>query len=282
MVLLFCHVFMATGQGKVLESLELKSLLLNRTVKYSVYLPPGYETSERRYPVLYLLHGYSDNEMGWIQFGKAPETADAAIASGEVAPMIIVMPDAGLSWYLNSFDGKAPYEDMFFQELIPHIDRYYRTRPVKEFRAIAGLSMGGFGSLVYSLKHAEMFSSCVAFSAAVRTTDDILNPPADRGDIWYAQVYGKADKQTIANHWNQNNVLDLVAVLPADSINRVRLYIDCGDKDYLSKGNAQLQIALIDKKVNYEFRVRAGAHNWPYWRTGLHDALMFVSKSFTR
>ena len=101
--LLFSHA----QNGMLKESLKVKSAILGRDVAYSVYLPAGYETTNRHYPVLYLLHGYTDNETGWVQFGEANSIADKAIASGDATPMIIIMPDAGVTWYINSYDGKT-------------------------------------------------------------------------------------------------------------------------------------------------------------------------------
>jgi len=105
-----CYVIALSAQnGKVLESVEFESNLVNYPVEYSIYLPPDYETSIRSYPVLYLLHGYSDDETGWIQFGEANTIADRGIANGDFPPCIIVMPDGKVSWYINSFDGKDPW-----------------------------------------------------------------------------------------------------------------------------------------------------------------------------
>ncbi len=160
--------------GKVIESLKFDSKLVSYPVEYSVYLPADYETSQRSYPVLYLLHGYSDDETGWIQFGEANSVADKAIASGDATPCIIVMPDGKVSWYVNSFDGKDPWEDMFVKEFIPFIEKEYRIRPKKEFRAIAGLSMGGNGALLLSMRNPDLFSSCVAMSAGTFTDEEIL------------------------------------------------------------------------------------------------------------
>ena len=101
--------------GKVLESLKFQSNILKGEVKYSIYLPDGYDTSERSYPVLYLLHGWTDDETAWVQYGNVQQIADKTIQSQAATPMIIVMPDAGETWYVNSYDGKVCYEDMFFK-----------------------------------------------------------------------------------------------------------------------------------------------------------------------
>ena len=165
---ILCFLFNVAGysQSTVFESLSFESNKLGRKVSYSIYLPSDYNTSIRNYPVLYLLHGYTDNETNWIQMGQMKTIADRAIANEEAVPMIIVMPDAWDTWYINQYDGKVPYEDMFFEELIPYMEKTYRIRSDKESRAIAGLSMGGYGSFLYSLHHPDMFCACAPLSAA--------------------------------------------------------------------------------------------------------------------
>ena len=176
--------------GRSSKASSCSSAVLGRDVAYAVYLPPDYATSTRRYPVVYLLHGYTDNESGWIQFGEVNLAADRAIAEREIPPMIIVMPDGGVSWYINDLAGKVRYEDMFVKELIPHIDAMYRTRASREFRGIAGLSMGGWGTLVQSFRHPELFAACAAFSAAVWPDEEILGMKQDPWDKVVGPVLG--------------------------------------------------------------------------------------------
>ena len=154
-------------KGKVIESLIFKSTIVNYPVKYSVYLPADYETSQRSYPVVYLLHGFSDDETGWIQFGEAGEIADKGMAEGAFPECILIMPDGKVSWYINSANGKDRWEDMFIKEFIPQIEKEYRIRAKKEFRAIGGLSMGGYGALGLSMRNPDLFSSCIALSLSL-------------------------------------------------------------------------------------------------------------------
>lgn len=269
-------------QTRLLESMVMNSSLLNRTVKYSIYLPPDYYTSTRRYPVLYLLHGYGDNETSWVQFGEADRITDALIRSGEIPPMIIVMPDAGASWYINDYQSKVRYEDMFVQELIPHIDSTFRTRSQRDFRAISGLSMGGFGSLVLAMHHADLFSTCAALSASARTDDMFAAIPDERYNTVFAPVFSgpvQGDNRLTLT-WKRNNPITLAQSAPENNLTNVRWYIDCGDDDALSPGNALLHIALLDRKIPHEYRVRDGGHTWSYWRSGLPDALKFIAVSF--
>ncbi|HRI58331.1 MAG TPA: alpha/beta hydrolase family protein [Saprospiraceae bacterium] len=284
LVLTALAVSTSAQQGILKESLKVKSASLGKEVEYSIYLPSDYETSSRRYPVLYLLHGYTDDETGWTQFGEANLIADRLLQSGEIPPMIIVMPDAGVSWYINSADGKVLYEDFFIKEFIPHVDAAYRTRNTKEFRAIAGLSMGGHGSLIMAMKHPELFVAAAPLSAGIFTEDELIAMPDDNWNTVFGPPYGKdlKGKERLTAHLFQNWILKIVETANADDLKKVQYYIDCGDGDFLIKGNMALHAALIDKKVPHEFRVRDGEHNWDYWRTALPDVLKFVGARFHR
>ncbi len=268
--------------GKVVEQEIIKSNILDRDVKYTVYLPPDYESSERSYPVVYLLHGFSDDNTGWLQFGEINRYADKAIADGTIPPMIIIMPNGDSSWYINSYDGKENYEDFFIKEFMPFVEKKYRIKAEKKYRGIAGLSMGGYGALIYSLKYPQLFVAAAPLSAGVRSDDEIKALADDHYDNNLARVYGRGLKGAgrLNNFWYANSVLNIIANESADSLKQVRYWIDCGDDDFLTKGNCLLHIELTDKHVPHEFRVRDGAHNWTYWRTGITDALHFIGDSF--
>ena len=275
--LMLCVAISAFAQSVVQESLTFPSRKLNKEIPYSIYLPDDYATSQRTYPVLYLLHGYSDDETAWIQFGKVKETADRLIASGDAVPMIIVMPDAWDTWYLNSYDGAVPYEDMFIEELFPYMEQNYRIKSRRESRAIAGLSMGGYGSMLYALKHPDLFTACAPLSAAI-FDDSVMEYRKDNTHkAIYGRLFGPGDA-----HWKQNSVLELIAQQDPEKLPNTRFYIDCGDKDYLLEGNFQTHQLMNQKKMKHEFRVRDGAHSWSYWQTALPEVLMFVSRPFSR
>jgi S-formylglutathione hydrolase FrmB len=268
-------------KGSVMESLSVKSKILGHDIKYSVYLPSDYNSSNRSYPVLYLLHGYSDNETSWIQFGEVNLTADRLIKNGEASSMIIVMPDAGLTWYINSYNDSVRYEDAFFSEFIPTIEKTYRIRAKKEFRAIGGLSMGGYGSMLYALKHPDMFVACLPFSAAIRN-DSLMIKRLKLGESNSIVCYGKLKGYNLPETWKKNSILDLADSLPLSQLNSVKYYIDCGDKDNLLFGNSLLHMVLMYRDVPHEFRVRGGRHEWTYWRQSIEDGLKFVSVQFSR
>ena len=164
---LFClmvSAFLLSGQtGKVLDNLSLQSKILKMERKFAIYLPPDYESSQRSYPVLYLLHGSGDDQTGWVQFGEVLNITDEAIKSGTATPMVIVMPDAntGKRGYNNDVKNEWRYEDFFFQELMPCIEKTYRVKTDKRYRAISGLSMGGEGTFVYALHHPNYFPQLV-------------------------------------------------------------------------------------------------------------------------
>ena len=274
-------VFIAFSQnGKVIESLKFESSLVDYPVKYSIYLPADYETSQRSYPVLYLLHGYSDDETGWIQFGEAGSVADKAIASGDASSCIIVMPDGKVSWYINSFDGKDPWQDMFITEFIPFIEKEYRIRAQKEFRAIAGLSMGGYGALTISMRNTELFSTCVAMSSGTFTDEERFKD--NTHDHYFKDLYGPKPEGKVSEHWKAFSPLYLLDSVDKEKLKSVRFYIDCGDDDFLYKGNSALHVKMRDLEIPHEYRVRNGGHQWSYWRTGLYDGLKFISEKFHR
>lgn len=267
----------ATGQqGKVMDHLTLPSKILKGDRNFAIYLPPDYDHSSRSYPVLYLLHGYTDDHTGWVQFGEVKHIADKAINEGSATPMIIIMPDAdtGLPGYTNSISGKWNYEDFFFNELMPHVEDRFRIKKNKRYRAIAGLSMGGGGSFLYALHRPDLFSSAAPLSAWMGPKNlEEMNDFATRENI----KFNEADLEPFLK---QNNPLELIDSMSQESLNSVRWYIDCGDDDFLYEGNSMMHIKMRDKQINHEFRIRDGGHTWDYWRTALPTVLSFISKGF--
>ncbi len=263
--------------GKVFDNLSMNSKILNMERKYAVYLPPDYETSERSYPVLYLLHGAGDDQSGWIQFGEVLQIADKAIKEGTSTAMIIVMPDAntGQRGYTNDVKGNWRYEDFFFEEFLPFIEGKYRIRAEKRYRAVAGLSMGGGGSFYYALHRPDLFSAACPLSSSTG--------PLNREDTKnYIKRMGRTDAgQAEIDAWYEKySVTEMVKNLPEEGIKAVRWYIDCGDDDFLFEGNALVHITLRKRNIPHEYRVRNGAHNWTYWRESLPEVLRFVSIGF--
>ena len=285
-IISLCLLNMASAQlpGKVIEQVNIKSNILGKNVAYTVYLPSDYSTSERNYPVVYLLHGYTDDNTGWLQFGEINRYADKAIADGTIPPMIIIMPNGDSSWYINSYDGKEKYEDFFIKEFMPAVEKNYRIKNQKQFRGIAGLSMGGYGTLFYAIKYPELFAAAAPLSAAVFDDNAMVSFPDQSYDRTFAQLFGRGlkGKDRLGKAWYDNSILKMVDSKSAEDLSKVKYWIDCGDDDFLTKGNCLLHIALSEKKVPHEYRVRDGAHTWTYWRTGITDALHFIGESFSQ
>jgi len=277
-LLLSTFVFCLYGQtGKVKDNLSVPSKILKMDRKYAVYLPPDYETSNRSYPVLYLLHGYGDDQTGWVQFGEVLRITDEAIKNGSATPMIIIMPDAntGKVGYVNDLKGEWRFEDFFFQELMPFVEKEYRIKSDKRYRAIAGLSMGGEGTFIYALHHPELFSAACPLSAA---TGPINVAEIKDYRLWSGyEGVSDAEKEKYFKH---NSVLSLIQNMPDDQKKAVRWYIDCGDDDFLYEGNCLVHIAMRQKEIPHEFRIRDGVHSWTYWRDSLPKVLEFVSMGF--
>ena len=277
LVALVCISFAGMSQtGKVFDNLSLKSKLLNMDRKYAIYLPPDYESSQRTYPVLYLLHGGGDDQTGWVQFGEVQNITDKAIREGIATSMIIVMPDAntGRRGYSNDATNTWRYEDFFFQEFMPFIEKTYRIKTDKRYRAIAGLSMGGDGTFTYALHHPELFAAACPLSAGTGPA----NIDSTRARL--RRENNNIADTSIAAYYKRQSVLQLVNNMPDNNKKAVRWYIDCGDDDFLYEGNSLVHIAMRKKEIPHEFRIRDGAHNWTYWRTALPEVLQFVSMSF--
>ena len=272
------------AQGTLKEKQIIKSKILDEAVNYSILLPPGYESTNRRYPVVYVLHGYTDDETAWVQFGEIDRQASQSIIEGEIPPMILVMPDAKVTWYVNDAQGKKRYEDFFIQELIPHIDATLRTRAERNYRGITGLSMGGYGSLLYAMKHPNLFVASAPLSAAIYTEETVAKYDQKRWDRTEGPMYGLGleGKNRISDHWKNNNPFYLLKKIDLEELKKVKFYFDCGDDDFLYEGNSKIHIAFRDLNIPHEFRMRDGAHNWAYWRTGIIPALQFIGESFHR
>jgi len=266
-----------TQTSKVFDNESMKSEILKMDRKFAIYLPPGYESSERSYPVLYLLHGSGDDQTGWVQFGEVQQIADKAIADGTATAMIIVMPDAntGQRGYFNSIKGDFRYEDFFFQEFMPYIEKTYRIKAEKRYRAISGLSMGGGGTFVYALHHPELFSSACPLSAS-------CGPLNMQEMERYKTRYGVGDvtAEQLETYFKNHSVPEMMKNMPDSLKKEVRWFIDCGDDDFLYEGNCIVHIEMRKKEIPHEFRIRNGAHNWTYWRESLPVVLPFVSDAF--
>lgn len=277
-------------QGKIISTQTINSKILGKEMNYSIYLPPSYETSDRHYPILYLLHGAWDDYLGWVQWGDIKRIADKTVQEFKAPEMIIVMPDGLVdSFYQNSFDGKIRYEDYFFNELIPQIETDYRamtrlqSKEARPFRAIAGQSMGGYGALYLCLKNPTYFNAVYTSSAGFIDIPRIYSKPFDQEvlDKTFSRIWGQKTQEGSFEYFRENSIQKIVGELRESQIIQLPpIFIECGDDDYLLDGNIEVAQILIEKKARIEFRVYDGAHTTDYWRDKADDILIFAGGQF--
>ena len=271
--------FLPARAGKIVTD-SLYSKVLGTQMKYNVYLPDGFEKGKTRYPVVYLLHGLSDDYTAWRDKGQMQIVTDELMRSGEVRPMVIVMPGAGCWDVHNTFNGyfNQPgwsYEDYFFKELLPAAEKKYRCGGAKGKRAVMGLSMGGGGSTVYCQRHPDMFSSCYAMSAWLDYEAGQVKESDQAKDKLYYVC------QSVREH-SALDFMDNADEATLEKLRTVKWFIDCGDDDFLVALSFQLHMKMKAAKVKSEFRVRNGVHNWEYWHGSLRLALPFASRNFDK
>lgn len=273
----------AQDSARILEGQVMTSTLLGQDVKYSVILPEEYHTSKKSYPVVYLLHGLGDNESSWLEYGRVSQTVDAAVRSGEIMPMIYVMPQGYRTYYVNDYAGRFLYQDMFIRELVPYIDKQYRTIADKEHRATMGYSMGGYGALILPLKNTNVFTVSVPLSISVRTDEQYKTEDASGWDDQWGRLFGAVGKtgdERLTDYYKQHSPFHIFSK-DLSAYKNLKLYIDNGDdEETLCRSNEELHMLLRDRKFPHEFRVRNGGHEFVYWREALPNGLRFISDAF--
>ena len=268
----------AGPQSKIITD-SIHSKVLNAYRAYNVFLPKSYETdTNKKYPVLYLLHGMTDTNQAWSGRGHLQDVADQLIESGEACEMIIVTPNAGGNIYAGVWNGYFDmpgwsYETFFYTEFLPYIEKNYRVIGNKANRAIAGLSMGGGGATCYGQKHSEMYAAVYAMSALM-SIPELGAAPAQKTD----------DKMAIlTKSVIENSCVDYVESADEERIAKLRSvvwFVDCGDDDFLLDRNIEFTQAMRKKKIPCQFRVRDGGHTWEYWHSALYTCLPFVTRNF--
>lgn len=247
---------------------SVNSAALGRVMKYRVLLPEGYEASLRRYPVLYLLHGLGGDYRDWTTRSNLADYT-------RTLPLIVVMPDGENGWYTNAADGSARIEDYIFTDLPADVVQKFRTINSRYGRAIAGLSMGGYGALKLALKRPAAFSVVGAFSGAFEVTRpgrlERLIGAAEAERI--TRIFGPPDSTLRKD----NDVFTLAAAMkPAAA---PFIYIDCGIADHeLIGANREVAATLHKAGVAYEYHEVAGGHTWDYWDRQIRAFLPVLMK----
>ncbi|WP_022707593.1 alpha/beta hydrolase [Paracoccus zeaxanthinifaciens] len=266
------------------------SEVLGRPVGYSLYLPPGYGTDKRDYPVVWLLHGGGTGQPSdWFTLAGIDQMLDALIASGTIRPLIAIAPDGRrdeaneiATYFLDDADGQVRWQTMFLTEMIPVIEARYPAIGTGEARAILGISMGGLAGIVHHLQNPGMFAGVAALSPAFRTDAQLLSLSDDAYRTRYAGVLG-ADLAADARLTKTWGDLAPGALIATASPSRVpRILIDLGADDPFLEGATEMHLASRNAGLPGIFRVRTGGHDWPFWREALPDALIHLDALLTR
>lgn len=253
------------GQDKsqVKLGLTVKSSIMGRDVRYSVYLPAGYASSGKTYPVLYLLHGYDftgTNEKGdlaWVSAGSMVSTTDSAINSATLGDLIVVMPCGFNAFYVNGYQDGMRYEDFFFDELIPYIESTYRTRTDRGSRAIAGLSMGGYGTTLYAFSRPELFCMAYSMSGAVSGNGYVKTPQS--------VIQATLDKGTTSPESYPYYIMEVGTEDPIPG---------------LYDANVKFDRYLTAEGIEHKYIERPGVHDWTFWSECYRKCLIALGNYF--
>lgn len=259
LLLAFCSIVRA---GTV-DTILVHSNTMNKDIKVVVVKPARYKKAEAL-PVVYLLHGFSGNYSSWIK--EKPALA----AKADELNLLLVCPDGGYSsWYFDSpVDPSVRYETFITGELVPFIDAHYKTKPDRNFRAIAGLSMGGHGALYLSFRHTDLFAQAGSMAGGAD-----IRPFPKNWDL----LKKLGDTLTQKDNWEKNTVINVADQLQPGQL---RLTIDCGVNDFFLQVNRNLHQKLLEKKIDHDYCERPGAHNSAYWTNSVDFQLLFFSKGF--
>jgi putative tributyrin esterase len=241
-----------SGGSITVKNETFHSASLSRDMHYRIYLPQSYTQPERRFPVLYLLHGIYGKFTDWDSQSHLRHYA-------QNLDLIIVMPDAGDSWYVNSASvPQNRFEDYIVKDVIGEVDGKYRTSAARESRAIAGVSMGGYGALNLALKHPDLFVFAGSISGAINAPTD-LGPRQPDFQANLLQVFGLAGSATRADN-------DIFVLLKHADVARLPyIYLACGESDPFFPLNQQFAAQLLEEHARYEFHQAPGAHEWKFW-----------------
>jgi putative tributyrin esterase len=259
-------------RGASIQTIQFRSALIGKTLPYNVVLPREYYVARlRRYPVLYLLHGLGGHYSDWT---TKTNIADYA----QQYRMIVITLEGNDSWYTDSATVPADkYESYFLKELIPDVQRRYRTIETRHGRAVAGLSMGGYGALKFGLKSPGTFIFAGSMSgvaeAASWSDTDLKNLAWIRDSL--QRVFGPAGSETR----KANDLFEIVRQINAGRVASLPyFYLDCGTEDVMFSSNEKFAALLREKKVPHEYRELPGNHGWAYWDQQVPEVLKVAAK----
>ena len=266
------------GFQRYQKDFTLSSKTLREHVKYSVYLPADYETdTDTRYSVVYMLHGLGDNNNSWNGDYLHANSKIQELEKKGLTKMIYVYPQGFSSYYCNFFDGSYNYMDMFVNELIPQIDKEYRTIPDKQHRSVTGYSMGGFGACALAEKHPEMFTACAPLSMSVRTDWQYMEESQSGWDNQWGMIFGgvgQSGQARITDYYKQHCPIHYFNADNKEQLSTVRWYLICGDDEKnLLYSNDELHCVLRNGGYDHEYRVVNGGHSSSVWNPALEEVL---------
>ena len=266
------------GFQRYQKDFTLNSKTLREYVKYSVYLPADYETdTETRYSVVYMLHGLGDNNNSWNGDYLHANSKIQELEKKGLTKMIYVYPQGFSSYYCNFFDGSYNYMDMFINELIPLIDKTYRTIPDREHRSVTGYSMGGFGACALAEKHPETFVACAPLSMSVRTDWQYIEESQSGWDNQWGMIFGgvgKMGEARITDYYKQHCPIHYFNADNKEQLSAVHWYLICGDDEKnLLYANDELHCVMRANGYDHEYRLVDGGHSSSVWNPALEEVL---------
>ena len=266
------------GFQRYQKDFTLNSKILREYIKYSVYLPADYETdTQTRYSVVYMLHGLGDNNNSWNGDYLHANSKIQSLESRGLTKMIYVYPQGFASYYCNFFDGSYNYMDMFVNELIPLIDKEFRTIPDKQHRAVTGYSMGGFGACALAEKHPEVFTACAPLSMSVRTDWQYMEESQSGWDNQWGMIFGglkQSGEARITDYYKQHCPIHYFNAGNKEQLSTVHWYLICGDDEKnLLYANDELHCVLRANGYGHEYRVVDGGHSSSVWNPALEEVL---------
>jgi S-formylglutathione hydrolase FrmB len=262
------------------ECRSIQSKLLARPVAYCVLLPPSYDANQaRRYPVLYSLHGLGGNEQELINSGGWDLVQDLWDKK-QIGEFLIAAPAGDRSFYINSQDGRVPYESFLIKEFLPFIETHYRIGAGRRNRGITGVSMGGYGALRLAFRYPQLFGSVSAHSAALIEKLPHAELDSSSEDI-VQRALGKAFGTPFDRaFWDRNNPFTIVRDGPPPV--GMQIYFDCGTEDEFGfyRGAQAFHDLLVSRKIQHEFHLYPGGHDWDYFAEHYPASIEFHSRAF--